>query len=106
MLSNVMLQFDIRRMDRAMFQSIAMNLFKAEELEGGPAACDSVFRSAELLVHDPVMLITVEPFGALDALMRGQFGVDIQRLGMERRMTTLHITHNIPEAVLSSIAWW
>jgi NitT/TauT family transport system ATP-binding protein len=107
-LSNVMLQIDIRRMDRAKFQSVAMGLLKATglegfeskkpyELSGGMRQRVSICRA---LVHDPVMLMMDEPFGALDALTREQIAMDIQKLWMERRKTALHITHSIPEAVL------
>jgi len=107
-LSNVMLQIDIRRMDRAKFHSVAMNLLKATglegfekkkpyELSGGMRQRVSICRA---LVHDPVMLMMDEPFGALDALTREQIAMDIQRLWMERRKTAVHITHSIPEAVL------
>jgi NitT/TauT family transport system ATP-binding protein len=107
-LSNVMLQIDIRRMDRAKYASVAMNLLKATglegferkkpyELSGGMRQRVSICRA---LVHDPVMLMMDEPFGALDALTREQIAMDIQRLWMDRRKTALHITHSIPEAVL------
>jgi NitT/TauT family transport system ATP-binding protein len=107
-LSNVMLQIDIRRMDRAKYESVAMNLLKATglegfekkkpyELSGGMRQRVSICRA---LVHDPNMLMMDEPFGALDALTREQIAMDIQRLWMEKRITALHITHSIPEAVL------
>jgi NitT/TauT family transport system ATP-binding protein len=107
-LSNVMLQIDIRRMDRAKYATVAMNLLKATglegferkkpyELSGGMRQRVSICRA---LVHDTVMLMMDEPFGALDALTREQIAMDIQRLWMNRRKTALHITHSIPEAVL------
>ncbi|MGD9846977.1 MAG: ABC transporter ATP-binding protein [Variibacter sp.] len=107
-LSNVMLQIDIRGMDRKKNEPVAMNLLKATglggferkkpyELSGGMRQRVSICRA---LVHDPVMLMMDEPFGALDALTREQIAMDIQRLWMERRKTALHITHSIPEAVL------
>ena len=107
-LSNVMLQIDIRHMDRAKFESVAMGLLKATglggferkkpyELSGGMRQRVSICRA---LVHDPAMLMMDEPFGALDALTREQIAMDIQKLWMEKRKTALHITHSIPEAVL------
>ncbi len=109
-LANVMLQIDIRRMDRAKFEPIARALLKATglaefekkrpyELSGGMRQRVSICRA---LVHEPSMLLMDEPFGALDALTREQISMDIQRLWMEKRKTALHITHSIPEAVLLS----
>jgi len=107
-LSNVMLQIDIRHMDRVKLESVAMNLLNATglegfekkrpyELSGGMRQRVSICRA---LVHDPSLLLMDEPFGALDALTREQIAMDIQRLWMESRKTALHITHSIPEAVL------
>ncbi|MGE0062688.1 MAG: ABC transporter ATP-binding protein [Xanthobacteraceae bacterium] len=105
---NVMLQVDIRKMDRSKYEPVARDLLertglagfekkKPYELSGGMRQRVSICRA---LVHNPKMLLMDEPFGALDALTREQISMDIQRLWMETRKTALHITHSIPEAVL------
>ncbi len=107
-LENVMLQIDIRKMDRVKYEPVARELLKATglegfekkkpyELSGGMRQRVSICRA---LVHGPNMLLMDEPFGALDALTREQISMDIQRVWMESRKTALHITHSIPEAVL------
>lgn len=109
-LSNVMLQIELRGMDNAKYLPLAKELlakvgldgFEGKnpfELSGGMKQRVSICRS---LVHDPPLLLMDEPFGALDALTREQISMDIQKLWMEKRKTVLMITHSIAEAVLLS----
>jgi NitT/TauT family transport system ATP-binding protein len=69
------------------------------ELSGGMRQRCAIARS---LIHDPVMLVMDEPFGALDALTREQMRLDLEKLWMASRKTVLFITHSIDEAVLLS----
>jgi NitT/TauT family transport system ATP-binding protein len=107
-LSNVMLQLEIRGRAAAAGEREARHLLeitglagferkKPYELSGGMRQRVSICRA---LVHDPPLLLMDEPFGALDALTREQISMDIQRIWMEKRKTAIHITHSIPEAVL------
>ena len=104
---NVMLQQQIRGLDRATMQSAADALFDqlglkgAEnkypwQLSGGMQQRVSIARA---LVHDPTMLIMDEPFGALDAITRTQLRHELEVLWLAKRKTVLFITHSIEEAI-------
>jgi len=106
-LDNVLLQIDVRGLDRTAYEAKALALLKQVglsgfeqsrpwELSGGMRQRVSMCRA---LIHNPSMLLMDEPFGALDALTREQMNLDLQRIWMEDRKTVLFITHSIWEAI-------
>jgi NitT/TauT family transport system ATP-binding protein len=106
-LDNVLLQADIRGLDRKAAARRAAELFEQlgiahvadkypHQLSGGMRQRVSLART---LVHNPPALMLDEPFGALDALTRLQVRHDLEQLWLRTRPTVLFITHSVDEAV-------
>jgi NitT/TauT family transport system ATP-binding protein len=109
-LGNVMLQADIRGLDRAGAQAKALALLARVglkgfenrypwELSGGMRQRVALCRA---LLHDASILLMDEPFGSLDALTRDQMNLHLQMLWMDTRPTAIMVTHSISEAVFLS----
>jgi NitT/TauT family transport system ATP-binding protein len=106
-IANVMLQQEIRRLDRSAVAAKAAALFERLKLTGAekryPWQLSGGMRQrvsiARALVHEPSMLLMDEPFGALDAITRTQIRHDLEMLWLETKKTVLFITHSIEEAI-------
>jgi len=66
------------------------------QLSGGMQQRANLCRA---LVHDPVLLMLDEPFGALDAFTREELWTVMRDLHAERNMTVILVTHDLREAV-------
>jgi NitT/TauT family transport system ATP-binding protein len=106
-LDNVLVQLELRGLDPRAYRKRALELLgkvglgdfqdrMPRELSGGMRQRAAIVRA---LIHDPPLLMMDEPFGALDALTREQMRIDLEKLWLARRQTTLFITHGIGEAV-------
>jgi NitT/TauT family transport system ATP-binding protein len=109
-LSNILLQCEIRGLDRKSGKQRAEDLLRLVGLEGFgeryPGELSGGMRQrvaiCRALVHDAPLLLMDEPFGALDALTREQMSTDLERIWERERKTVLFVTHSIPEAVFLS----
>ena len=109
-LDNVLLQMELRGHRREAYRDRAMALLASVglagfekrypfELSGGMRQRVSICRA---LIHQPVVLLLDEPFGALDAITRDQIGLELQGVFQATGRMVFLVTHSIQEAVFLS----
>ncbi|MEA2498663.1 MAG: NitT/TauT family transport system ATP-binding protein [Actinomycetota bacterium] len=106
-LRNIMMQAEVRRMDKEKARARALELMESTKLGGFEDSYPSGLSGGmkqrvaicRALLHDPPLLLMDEPFAALDALTRDQMGIDLQALWLNDQKTVIFVTHSITEAV-------
>jgi NitT/TauT family transport system ATP-binding protein len=106
-LGNVMLQIEMRKLNkqdyisraRELLDSVGLKEFEKRypyELSGGMQQRTAFCRA---LIHDPPLVVMDEPLGALDAMTREQMRVDLEKLWLKTKKTVIFVTHSIPESI-------
>lgn len=116
-LANVMLPFEIvephkhlLRGNRKHYMALAERILSSVgldkfgqkypwQLSGGMQQRANLCRA---LIHEPELLMLDEPFGALDAFTREELWSVMQSLWMEKKFTSVLVTHDLREAVYLS----
>jgi NitT/TauT family transport system ATP-binding protein len=106
-LRNILIQAEVRGMDKRAAAIRAAELMEATKIQGFEDAYPSALSGGmkqrvaicRALLHNPPLLLMDEPFAALDALTREQMAIDLQTLWLSDQKTVVFVTHSITEAV-------
>lgn len=61
---------------------------------------------ARVLANRPAVLLMDEPFGALDALTRGDMQTELARIHRDSGVTVVFVTHSVEERCTCRTGWW
>ncbi len=109
-LENILMQFEMRGIRGSPHRDRALELLQlvglAEFADKYPRELSGGMRQrvawCRALIHDPMVLLMDEPFGALDAITRDQLNIDLSAIVSARGQTAIFVTHSLDEAVFLS----
>jgi NitT/TauT family transport system ATP-binding protein len=107
-MGNILLQVELRGLGRAEYEMRARSLIAAMGLTGLedskppdlPRGTHHRVAICRALVHGPELLVLDDPFESLDALVREQIAMDLQRVLLREQVMVVFATSQIEEAVM------
>jgi NitT/TauT family transport system ATP-binding protein len=107
-LQNVVLPLEIRGLPhrtavvkaQAMLALVGLTSFESSQPAALSGGMQQRVALARALVGEPRLLLLDEPFGALDAILRGELNMELLHIWETQRPTVVLVTHDMTEAVL------